>query len=116
MTRLICLPVITARAGNLSLHIFQNYHENISRFQKRQSLILIYALSVNRQSLSGTDLRVTQNVGKQNKLNIPKTYITRMIKKHLVQNAFYTCTLSYFYLHIVNFLGFEEKGWKNQST
>lgn len=29
MTRLICLPVITARAGNLSLHSFQNYHENI---------------------------------------------------------------------------------------
>lgn len=39
-----------------------------------------------------------------------------MIKKHLVQNAFYTSTLLYFYLYTVNFLGFEEKGWKNQST
>lgn len=73
--------VITARAGNLSLHIFQNYHENIFselNFRKDTSLslILMYAVSINTQALSGTDLRLNQNIDKQYKLNLtsPETY------------------------------------------
>ena len=73
--------VITARADNLSLHIFQNYHENIFselNFRKDTSLslILMYAVSINTQALSGTALRLNQNIDKQYKLNLtsPETY------------------------------------------
>ena len=61
--------VITARAGNLSLYIFQNYHENIfseSDFSKDRSLglILMYAVNINTWALSGTDLSLNQNTDK----------------------------------------------------
>ena len=61
--------VITARAGNLSLYIFQNYHENIFseldfREDRSLSLILMYAVNINTWALSGTGIVRNQNTDK----------------------------------------------------